>query len=114
MKLKPKTPAAYLNLPLRQGGGNESHTTLFLSIGVQYPDFFLACGAIFWPAARQSFQHDTQYALGVEHVVLSHNSSSPSGTTESASRCAATNVCEQLVYGYVKTCFSKIYAFHLG
>ena len=56
---------------------HESPTALFLSIGVQYPDFFLACGAFFSPAAP--------YLL---HTMVCPQQNAPSST---AWRCSSAS-----------------------
>jgi len=40
---------------VEQSGGNESPTTFLSGISDHYPDFFLACGAIFSPAAPSMY-----------------------------------------------------------
>ena len=42
-------------MPLQQGGGNESPTTLFLSNGVQYPDFFSCLRRYFFRLRRPTY-----------------------------------------------------------
>ena len=82
---------------------HESPTTLFLSIGVQYPDFFLACGAIFFACGALLASHNDGSPTkknGIALPPLRHNSMPAVAATDSAPRCPVAN---DIFCGFLKS-----------